>query len=222
MPIVLSGLLLSFLVMLLFGGTEFDRGLFVLLHVEDKPDLATAGAIVDRVTGPLVLAAMGGAGAGFLAMRRQWQGALLLVAITAGAMVLADYLGSLTASLRPLPAERMAQTQTSSFPNAAAANAAATWLGLAFLLTRHRPWRSVWAGLAVLLALAVGVVQLVNGLAWPSDVIGGWALGLLWPLLLLWLSGTDLGDGTPRPVRRSASPENDGEVVGRHVDDALE
>ena len=32
MPIVLAGLLLSFLVMLLFGGTEFDRGLFVLLH----------------------------------------------------------------------------------------------------------------------------------------------------------------------------------------------
>ena len=221
MPIVLAGLLLSFLVMLLFGGTEFDRGLFLLLHVEDKPDLAAAGTVVARATSPIVLAAMGGASAGFLAMRRQWRGALLLVAITAGAMVLADYLGSLTASLRPPHAERMAPTQTSSFPNAAAASAAATWLGLAFLLTRHRPWRPIWAGLAVSLALAVGALELVNGLAWPSDVIGGWALGLFWPLLLLWLAGADLGDGTPRPVRRSASPENDGDVVGRHVDDAL-
>ncbi|WP_166036789.1 phosphatase PAP2 family protein [Sphingosinicella sp. YJ22] len=221
MPIVLAGLLLSFLVMLLFGGTEFDRGLFVLLHAEDRPDLAAAGAIAEQVTGPLVLAAMGGAGAAFLAVRRQWRGALLLIAITTGALVLAEYLGSLTASLRPLPAERMAQTQTSLFPNSAVASAAATWLGLAFLLTRHRPWRPIWAGLAVSLALAVGALELVNGLAWPSDVIGGWALGLFWPLLLLWLAGADLGDGTPRPVRRSAAPENDGDVVGRHVDDAL-
>ena len=222
MPIVLAGLLLSFLVMLLFGGTEFDRGLFVLLHAEDRPDLVTAGAIVGHVTAPLALAAMGAAGAAFLAVRRQWRGALLLVAITAGAIVLADYLGSLTASLRPLPAERMAPTQTSLFPSAAAASAAATWLGLAFLLTRHRPWRAVWAGLAVCLILGVGLLQLVNGSAWPSDVIGGWALGLFWPLLLLWLAGADLGDGARRLPRRSAALENHGDVVGRHVDDALE
>ena len=77
------------------------------------------------------------------------------------------------------------------------------WVALAFLITKHRPWRAIWAGLAVLLALAVGILQLVNGLAWPSDVIGGWALGLFWPLLLLWLAGADLGDGTARPVRHS-------------------
>lgn len=213
MPIVLAGLLLSFLVMLLFGGTEFDRGLFMLLHVEERPDFATLAAIVEQATRPLVLAAMGGAGVGFLAVRREWRGALLLIAITAGALLLAAYLGNITAQLRPLPGERMADTQTSSFPNQAAAGAAAVWLGLAFLLTRHRPWRTIWAALAVFLALGIGTLQLVAGLAWPSDVIGGWALGLFWPLLLLWLAGADLGDGTPRPVRHSPPK---GERHGQH------
>lgn len=227
MPIVLAGLLLSFLVMLLFGGTEFDRGLFLLSHVEDGPDFATAGAIADLVTRPLVLAAMGGAGAGFLALRREWRGAILLVAVTAGALLLAENVGSLTAPLRPLPADRMAATQNSFFPNAATTGSTAVWLALAFLITKHRPWRGIVAGLAVLLALAVGILQLVNGLAWPSDVIGGWALGLFWPLLLLWLAGADLGDGTARPVRHSPpkgerhgkSPHRDGPQDGRQGPD---
>ena len=203
MPIVLAGLLISFLVMLLFGGTEFDRGLFMLLHVENSPDLALAGAIAEQATRPVLLVAMGGAGAGLLAIRRQWRSALLLAAVTAGALLLAAYLGSVTESLRPIAGERIAETQTSLFPNAAAAGAAAVWLGLAFLLTKHRPWRTIWAGLAVLLAVAVGALQLVNGAAWPSDVIGGWALGLFWLLLLLWLAGADLGDGMARPGRPS-------------------
>lgn len=217
MPIVLAGLLLSFLVMLLFGGTEFDRGLFMLIHTKDGPDLAVAGLVAEQATRPLILAAMGGAGAGFLAVRRQWRGALLMVAVTAGALLLAEYLGSVTASLRPLPGERMAGTQTSLFPNAAAAGAAAIWLGLAFLLTKHRPWRTIWAGLAVFLAIGVGTLQLVNGVAWPSDVIGGWALGLFWALLLLWLAGADLGDGTPRAAGHSPPKgERHGKSPHRH------
>ncbi len=201
MPILLAGLLLSFLVMLLFGGTEFDRGLFMLLRIEGGPDLAIAGAIAEQATRPLVLAAMGGAGAALLAVRRQWRAALLLIALTAGVLLLTAYLGRITAPLRPLPGERLADSQVSLFPNEAAAGAAAVWLGLAFLLTTHRPWRALSAGLAVFLAMAVGAHQLVNGLAWPSDVIGGWALGLFWALLLLWLAGADLGDGAARATR---------------------
>lgn len=223
MPILLAGLLLSFLVMLLFGGTEFDRGLFMLLRIESGPDLAIAGAIAEQATRPLVLAAMGGLGAGFLAVRRQWRAALLLIALTAGVLLLTAYLGRITAPLRPLPSERMAESQISLFPNEVAAGAAAVWLGLAFLLTTYRPWRTLWAGLAVFLAMAVGALQLVNGFAWPSDVIGGWALGLFWALTLLWLAGADLSDGTPRQVghsprkgeRNGKPPHRDGPRDGR-------
>ena len=39
-------------------------------------------------------------------------------------------------------------------------------------------------------------VLIVNGLAWPSDVIGGWAFGLFWTMLLLRLSGHSVDEGT--------------------------
>jgi len=212
-PIVLAGLLLALLVMLLFGGTELDRGLLMLLHVPGDPTLESAADILAQAASPPALAAMGAAGAGFLLVRRRWRDAVLLVAVTAGVLLLVELLTSLTASLRPLPSERALASQNSPFPHPAAAGAAATWLGLALLLARSRPWRSLWVSLAVISTLAVGTLQLVTGAAWPSDVIGGWALGLFWALLLLWLAGEDLGEGTPRAVRHSP---REGEHHGQH------
>jgi hypothetical protein len=39
MPVVIAGLILSFLVMLLFGGTEMDRGLLMLFSAGGMPRL---------------------------------------------------------------------------------------------------------------------------------------------------------------------------------------
>jgi membrane-associated phospholipid phosphatase len=224
-PFLLTGLLLAFLVMLLFGGSDFDRALLMLLHVRDDPRLAAAAGPVALLVSPFALAVMGAAGAGTRLVRRDWRSALLLLSITAGVVLLGEYLASLSAPVRPPLPERA--DPGSRFPSLSAAGTAAVWPALAFLLTQHRPWRAVAVAFAVLFALAAGIFQLLTGAAWPSDVIGGWALGLFWALLLLWLAGTDLGDGTPRPVRHSPpegehhgqSPHRDGPRDGRQGPD---
>ena len=223
MPVLLTGLVLAFVVMLLFGGTDFDRALLLLLHVEGDPRLAAAAGLIDLIVSPLALSAMGAAGAGILLVRRDWRSALLLLSVTAGAVLFAEYLGSLSAPLRPPLPERT----DSAFPSLGAAGTSAVWPAIAFLLTRHRPWRTIAVSLSVFSALAAGIFQLVTGAAWPSDVIGGWALGLFWALLLLWLAGADLGEGTPRAVRHSPSkgenhgksPHRDGPRDGRQGPD---
>jgi len=42
---------------------------------------------------------------------------------------------------------------------------------------------------AVLLSMLVGTSRVMLGVHWPSDVIGGWAFGMLWVLLTLRLAG---------------------------------
>ncbi|MFL5122708.1 MAG: phosphatase PAP2 family protein [Microvirga sp.] len=40
----------------------------------------------------------------------------------------------------------------------------------------------------MLLSLLIGTSRVMLGVHWPSDVIGGWAFGMLWVLLSLRLA----------------------------------
>ena len=59
------------------------------------------------------------------------------------------------------------------------------YLSLALVFAAHSRWRFTAAGAAVLLALMIGTSRVMLGVHWPSDVVGGWAFGLLWVLLTL-------------------------------------
>lgn len=212
MPIVLAGLLLAGLVMLLFGGTELDRGLLLLLGGAAGAQLREASVAVVAAAAPLPLTVATGLGAGFLLAHAGWRPALLLAACGFGAQLVAILLGDMTQALRPGPADLVFPTQEPAFPDPVALTAAAAALALAFLLTRRAPFRSLALFAAAGFALAAGAARLLLGLSWPSDVIGGWAIGLCWTLLLLSAAGEDLGDGTPRPARHSPPG---GKVDGR-------
>ena len=203
MPFLLIGLVLAFVTMLLLGGTELDRGLLLLLNGAGPPELVQAAALLDRAAAPLPLMIAAGIGAGFLLVHSGWRRALPLAAAALGVQLLTLLFAGATLNLRPGPGEHVFTTQNLAFPDAAAAHAAATAFALALLLTVRAPWRSLALFAAAAFALAAGAARLLLGLAWPSDVIGGWALGLCWALLLLAIAGADLGDGTPRRLRHS-------------------
>jgi undecaprenyl-diphosphatase len=214
-PIVIGGLILSALVMLLFGGTELDRALLVLFSGGDTPRLDQAATIAVAATQPMPLIALALAGAGLCALRRDWRRGLLLLGLALLGRLLVDAVQAFTESVRPSVDERFPAFQQGGYPSGHAANAAITGFALAFLLTRHYPARSLALGAAAACALILGAAPLIGGGAWPSDVIGGWALGLAWVLLVLRVAGEDLGDGTARPVRHS-SPQ--GESHGQSQD----
>jgi undecaprenyl-diphosphatase len=202
-PIVLAGLILSFLVMLLFGGTEIDRGLLILFSSTESPALKEAARILvwGAYPTPLLTAIM--AAAAYLFVRSRWREALILLGVTLVGRLLVDGLQEATVGLRPPVNERLLPSQQPGYPSGHAANATITGFAIAFLATRHHPFRSLALLLAAALALSVGAARVMLGASWPSDVIGGWALGIVWTLLLLKLAKEDLSDGTARPLRHS-------------------
>lgn len=216
MPVVIGGLILSALVMLLFGGTELDRALLVLFSAGDTPRLDRASALAATLTEPIPLLGLALIGAGLSVIRSDWQRGLLLVGVALLGRLLVDGVQALTESVRPEVDDRLLSWQQGGYPNGHAANATITGFALAFLLTRHYPARALGLGVAAAGALLVGGAPLVTGTAWPSDVIGGWAFGLAWVLLVLRLAREDLGDGTAGPVRHSSRQgESDGKPQDR-------
>ncbi len=209
MPLILFALLLAWAVMLLFGGGEFDRGLLILLYTGERAEFVPYARLVTELGGWQVLVPVTAAGALWLLIRRDWRSALLLAVLTLSGRLLVALQKDWTARIRPEEHEHLVAVQSLSFPSGHAANAAMVWLALAFLLTRTYPARALAVWAAAFLTLGSGISRVLLGVHWPSDVIGGWAFGLFWTLLLLRLAGHPLDEGTRDPAwsflpRRSA------------------
>lgn len=199
MPIVLGGLILSFFVMMLFGGSELDRTLRALFEMVDFPGLRTGAEWLSAAATPLAsfLAAM--VGSLVLAVRMHWQHATLLLGIVATGHFLIDAVQVLAQPLRIAVYDQGPATAPvqALFPSGQASGATIAALALAFLLTHRFPVRAWALAAAAIFAFFVGLAGLVLG-AWPTEVIGGWALGLAWTLLLLLLARADVGDGVTK------------------------
>ena len=210
----LIGLAIAWAVMLLFGAMEFDRGLLLYFYAGDQPEAAVVARWLTELGGGPILLAATGFGLGFLLVRRDWRGALQLTGITLTGRLLVELQKDWTARVRPDAIGHLVPVDSLAFPSGHAANATMVWLCLALLLSHGGRGRAfaVWA--AVWLILAVGLSRIMLGVHWPSDVIAGWAFGLFWTILLLRLSGRDLGEGRSA-VTAAPGPEIDANVLDK-------
>ena len=90
------------------------------------------------------------------------------------------------ARARPDLEPHLVVVKTSSFPSGHATSSMIFYLTLALVLDRRHALASRrGVAAAILLSLLIGISRVMLGVHWPSDVIGGWAFGLLWVLLTL-------------------------------------
>jgi len=90
-----------------------------------------------------------------------------------------------------------------AFPSGHSANSLTAFLLTATMLVEPAR-RGPWIAGALLLAFLVGLSRIYLGVHWPSDVLGGWALGLL-------AVGVAVAIG-----QRSGLLEEQHQIVGRH------
>lgn len=173
------------LAMLLGGGGPLDRSLYEALYAGHRPVLLTTARVFTALGEPTVLIAACAATALWLrsAGRGRLGLALLLIALIGRGLSEAQKYW--IARVRPDLEPHLVIVKTSSFPSGHAASSMIFYVALALALTAHTRWKWAAAAGAVLLSLLIGTSRVMLGVHWPSDVIGGWAFGLLWVLLTL-------------------------------------
>ena len=179
----------------MLGGPGARSDQAILIHTQVDALVAPA-RVVTRFGDWWAVLLAGALGAGWLAVRRRYREALLLAALLLSERLAVAALKLGFARDRPDPAGHLDAVHTMAFPSGHSANAMALGLGAAILLTAPGRGRRIAIAAGLLFALAVGGSRLVLGVHWPSDVVGGWAFGALWTLLLLRLAA-----GTSRQPR---------------------
>ncbi len=165
--------------------------------------LAEVGRDITALGSHIILVLLVVAVAGWLRLQRQ--------RLTMWLVLLAPLSGMLLSTLlkiffdRPRPDFVLhAATMTQSFPSGHSMLSAIVYLSLGTLLAQSTPRRRIKAyflSIALGLTCLVGLSRIYLGVHYPTDVLAGWTVGLVWAMLW-WLTGRYLqraGGRSPLP-----------------------
>lgn len=177
------------LVMLLFsiclvagiiGGFELalDVALIHQFHeIRDaSPELTLSAVAVTHAGSVYGTIGTGAGAAAWLAWQGQRWRAVILAATVAGERLVLDGMKLVIDRARPTFDLHPVATHSSSFPSGHAGNSMAVFLAIALIAVP--PTYRLRAVIGALVAsMVIGTTRPYLGVHWPSDVIGGWALG---------------------------------------------
>jgi undecaprenyl-diphosphatase len=179
------------------GDTQaFDRWLLQALRSPDDPAwprgprwLVEVGRDVTAFGGPVVVILLTVAVLGYLWLQRRHGALWFVVVATVGGGLLSRLLKEVFDRERPDPVPCL-WVSSPSFPSGHAVLATVVYLTLGILLARLEPrflLKVYFLGLSMALAFLVGLSRVYLGVHYPTDVLAGWAVGLVWGLLC-WLA----------------------------------
>jgi len=127
---------------------------------------------------------------GYLLLQTKYHTALF-VFVTAASGDFVNYaIKGVFSRERPTVVPHLREAFSSSFPSGHSMESAIVYLTLAAMLMRiveGRVTKAYILGLALLVTFLVGLSRVVLGVHYPTDVIGGWIIGLFWATLC-WLA----------------------------------
>ncbi|VUD41335.1 Putative undecaprenyl-diphosphatase YbjG [Thalassocella blandensis] len=143
------------------------------------------GRDVTAMGGNVVLTILTLAVCGFMVLDGKRRLAIVLIVATLGALGVSTMLKSSFDRDRPDLVPHDARVYTASFPSGHSMLAASTYLTLGALLARAQKRRRIKAYILIIslfLTLIIGLSRIYLGVHWPTDVLGGWAVGAGWAL----------------------------------------
>jgi undecaprenyl-diphosphatase len=185
LSISLTALTFIWLTMLLGGAGSMDRAIYEAVYAGKRPALLVLARLFTALGDPTFLIAVSLVIAVILWRCGRGRAGLVLIVVTSIGRALGEMQKHWVARARPDLEPHLVIVKTSSFPSGHSASSMIFYLTLALLLAGHGRLRFAAAATAILLAFLVGTSRVMLGVHWPSDVVGGWAFGLLWVLVTL-------------------------------------
>jgi len=176
------------LAMLLGGTSPLDHSIYEALYAGNRPVLLTVARVFTALGEPTVLIVAGFGGAWLLWRSGHRHLPWVVIAIVMIGRGLTEAQKYWIARVRPNLEPHLVVVKTQSFPSGHATSSMIFYLTVALALTAGTQWQRPAAVAAILLSLLIGTSRVMLGVHWPSDVVGGWAFGLLWVLLTLKLT----------------------------------
>ena len=133
--------------------------------------------------GPTVLSLVVLAVTGFLLLQARYRTAFAIFASAASGGLLSEALKSVFMRARPSIVPHLRDVFSSSFPSGHAMQSAIVYLTLGTMLMRiatGRLTKIYCFGMALLMTFLVGVSRIYLGVHYPTDVLAGWIVGLMW------------------------------------------
>jgi len=144
--------------------------------------LQYAMADITALGGPTVLGLMLAAVVGFLLLQTRYHTALFVVVTTSTGEILSYILKHTFNRARPTVIPHL-RIMSPSFPSGHAMESAIVYLTLGAVLMRvadNHMTKLYLLGVAMLLTTMVGVSRVYLGVHYPTDVVAGWIVGLIW------------------------------------------
>ena len=169
---------------------SIDRSVLEWLHHHATPGGVDFALAVSHFGSPFTLTCLALIGAAFLAPRREWillggwSGAFL------GEFALDEWLKAIIRRPRPVYATTFMHHPTWSFPSGHAMGSLVAYGMLAYVLFELGPrslrFRLMAVAASAALIAIIGISRLYLGVHYLSDVVGGYAVGLVWLSLCIW------------------------------------
>jgi len=147
--------------------------------------LTEGGRDITALGSNAVLALLVAAVMGFLYLKRQHKTMWLVLLAACSGAVLSQLLKLGFARSRPdfVP---HAATMTQSFPSGHSLLSAVVYVSLGALLAQQEQRRRIkmyFLGVALCLTFLVGISRVYLGVHYPTDVLAGWTVGLVWAMM---------------------------------------
>lgn len=199
----IAALAALWLAMMIGGTGTLDQSALAWLYAWDQPGLRNFLRYFTLLGNWPAVVGVSLAAAVWLLATGHRRAALLLLGITLLGRALVEGMKLGVYRSRPSGHDHLVDVYSLSFPSAHAANSMILWLTIALLLPNPK-WRPAAVAVALLVSFAVGISRPMLGVHWPSDVIGGWAFGAAWVLVMIDISGRWPGPKRPRQEVRDA------------------